>query len=138
MPEQATPEKPRALRIAYYIAVVAAVGLILAGLVLFSAKNLDPQLPESVARNFRFMAVANIIGGLLVAALAGQFNTAGKIGRRVYLGVVVFYVVINLIAVMFKVGGVGLMIVALLLVASAMCYFQPSVSSYIAESGQKR
>lgn len=126
--------KPRTLTIAYYLAVASAIVLIFSGLVLFTTEapvGADAHVVDAVSGNLRFMAIVNILGGLMIAALASQFQHAGKVTRRVYLGIAVLIVALNLIAVMLRLGGWVLMIVALMIALSAMAYFQPAVSNYL-------
>ncbi|WP_313286783.1 hypothetical protein [Corynebacterium vitaeruminis] len=134
-PTPADPSaKPKALLVAYYLAVASAIVLILSGLVLFTTQapgGADAEMVQAVSRNQRFMAIVNIVGGLMIAALASQFHQAGRVTRRVYLGLVVVLIALNLIAVMLRVGGLVLMIIALMLALSAMAYFQQTVSTYI-------
>ena len=87
-PTPADPSaKPKALLVAYYLAVASAIVLILSGLVLFTTQapgGADAEMVQAVSRNQRFMAIVNIVGGLMIAALASQFHQAGrvtKIGR---------------------------------------------------------
>lgn len=122
-------ERPVALRCAYILAFCAAVLLIVSGLVLISA-----QVDEVAAKNFRFMALANIIGGIIVAGLAGQMLRGTIMTRRIYLGVCAVLVALNLLAVIIRVGSFGLMVIAFVLASSVICYFQPRVTKYLGES----
>lgn len=108
--------------------------LIVSALIMFSTtppQETDQEVIDAVLKNYRFLGIANIIGGLLVAALAAQFSNAGIVSRRVYLATAAVLIALNLISIMLGIGGIGLMIVVLLLAVSAVLYLIPSVSAYI-------
>ncbi|MBP3089319.1 hypothetical protein EML15_09220 [Corynebacterium sp. sy017] len=131
--ERQNVRPPIALYATYYLAIIIAIALIVSALVLFSVRapqGVSTELAQIVARNHRFLAVVNLLGGLCLAGLAGKFFSSAKNVRRFYLAICVFLVAFNLIAIMLKIGGIGLMIIVFAIIVDAMLYFHPSVSSY--------
>lgn len=126
--------KPSALTWAYYIAIASAALLIVSALVMFTTTppaETDQEVIDAVRKNYRFLGIVNIIGGLIIAALAAQFSNAGYIARRVYIGTAVILIILNLMSIMLGIGGLGLLVIIVMLAISVVLYITPAVSAVI-------
>ncbi len=129
-------EWPKALRWGYYLAVAAAVLLILSGLVMGSEgytgdPGVDQELIDAFLRNVRFLGGYNIVAGLVLAALAAQLKKGGKLSRRWLTGVIALTLFFNVAALAIQVGGFGLGLIVVLLALVALLIFRPSANRYV-------
>lgn len=133
-PSSPDASKPKALTWAYYVAVVCAALLIVSALVMITTTppdSTDQEVINAVRQNYRFLGIINIIGGLVIAALAAQFSNAGFVARRVYVGVATVLIALNLMSIMLGIGGIGMMLIVLLLAVSVVSYLTPAVTAFI-------
>lgn len=133
-PSSSDASKPKALTWAYYVAIVSAALLIVSALVMITTTppdSTDQEVIDAVRQNYRFLGIVNIIGGLIIAALAAQFSNAGFVARRVYVGAASVLIALNLMSIMLDIGGIGMMLIVVLLAVSVVVYLTPSVSTYI-------
>lgn len=133
-PSSPDASKPKALTWAYYVAVVCAALLIVSALVMITTTppdSTDQEVINAVRQNYRFLGIINIIGGLVIAALAAQFSNAGFGARKVYVGVAAVLIALNLMSIMLGIGGIGMMLIVLLLAVSVVSYLTPAVTAFI-------
>lgn len=133
-PSSPDASKPKALTWAYYVAIVCAALLIVSALVMITTTppdSTDQEVINAVRQNYQFLGIINIIGGLVIAALAAQFSNAGFVARRVYVGVAAVLIALNLMSIMLGIGGIGMMLIVLLLAVSVVSYLTPAVTAFI-------
>lgn len=133
---------PTSLRWGYYLSVAAAVFMVFTGLVVLTQDYAgDPDAPAEVIsafrRNVRFIGAFNIIGGLVVAALAAQLKSGGRISRRIMAAVFALAVFFNVVAFAIQVGGFAMLIIVGLVAGAAVMVFRPDANRYMERMGER-
>lgn len=132
---------PASLRWSYWLSVAAAIVMVLAGLVMLTenpqaASDANPEagrdLIEAFRGNLRFVGIANIITGLLIAALAAQLRSGSRLSRRILLVVIALAVFLNVVAFAIQVGGLAMILIVILLALAAFLMFRPDANHYVA------
>lgn len=130
---------PSVLRWGYWVCVAAAILMIFSGLVMVAMPDGDrvgaaPEVIEAFHRNVRFVAIFNIVAGVLVAALAAQLKSGGLISRRVLIVVIALAVFCNVAAFAIQVGGLAMILIVILLAVAAFLVFRPAANRYFARA----
>ena len=132
---------PGSLRWGYWLSVAAAIVMVLAGLVMLTenpqaASEANPEagrdLIDAFRSNLRFVGIANIIAGLLVAALAAQLRSGSRLSRRILVVVIALAVFLNIVAFAIQVGGLAMILIVILLAAAAFMMFRSDANHYVA------
>ncbi|GAB3708424.1 hypothetical protein [Corynebacterium nasicanis] len=127
---------PASLKWGYYITVAAAVLMVVTGMVGLAQgfrgdPGAAPELIEAYHRNIRFIGVYNIIAGLVIAAVAAQLKSGGRISRRVLAGVFALSIFFNIAAFAIQVGGLAMVAICVLLGVAAVLVFRPASNDYM-------
>ncbi|WJY62437.1 hypothetical protein CATRI_01640 [Corynebacterium atrinae] len=130
---------PPVLRWGYWVCVAAAIFMTFSGLVMFALPVEDragaaPEVIEAFHRNVRFVAIFNVVAGVLVAALAAQLKSAGLVSRRVLIVVIALAVFCNVAAFAIQVGGLAMIVIVILLAVAAFLVFRPASNRYFARA----
>jgi hypothetical protein len=131
------------LKAAFWLLLATSVVLVLSGLVLFTSGYSGPldapaAFQEQVVNNQRFIGGINAFAGVVVAALTSQVARSGKNVRRGLLALIVLLVLVNLLAFVVQMGGIGLAVIAVLLAVAALLLYRPSASDYIERNDSTR
>lgn len=134
---------PRPLAWGYYLCVVAAVIMVLAGLIMLTSGysgdgGVSQEIIDAYLRNVNFIGIFNIIAGLLIAALAAQLKTGGKVSRRVLAGVIGLALFFNIAAFAIQVGGFSHVVIVLLLIIALLMMFRADSNRYFAHLGDSK
>ena len=118
---------PRPLQWAYWVLVVAAVIMLVSGMVgIFGGggEQMDPsdsRVAEYVRSNRLFVAVFNIIGAIILALFSAQLANGSKWARR-----------FNIAALALGISGLGLLVIAVTLLIAVVLLFRPQSNRFIA------
>lgn len=137
------PQWPRSLRIGYYLALAAAVLMLVIGFVSLAngvpdrlpdtwmIKGADEDLVERFASNLRIFAWSNIILGLVLSGAASYFSRGSKTARRVAGIVTACAVFVNLAGFFVGVAGWASIAVVVLLVFALFFAFRPDANAFV-------
>lgn len=129
---------PRPLQWAYWVLVVAAVIMLVSGMVgIFGGggeqmEPSDSRIAEYVRSNRLFVSVFNIIGAILLALFSAQLANGSKWARRIISVVIAIALFFNIAALALGIGGLGLLIIAVTLLIAVVLLFRPQSNRFIA------
>lgn len=129
-------EVPRTISWSYWLLVVIAILMVVTGLILVTTQppaNVDATAEsiQAVRRNLVFVGAVNLIGGILIAALAPQLRKGSRKSRRWLLGVIVVAALANLLSFVIMREPFSLALITAMLMISGVVIFQPSATGYI-------
>lgn len=125
---------PGALRTAFRLLVVAAVLMLLAGMMLLAEgfpDGADEAFREAFMRNMRVAAWSNIVLSLALGGAAAYLERGSKVARRwaaVFAAAAIF---VNVAAFALKVTSWVSFVIVLLLAVALWTMFRPAVNAYV-------
>lgn len=127
---------PRTITWGYYLLVGIAILMVVTSLFLFSVESeqpgaLNPDAATTVKNNLMFVGITNLLGGILIAALAPQLSKGSRSSRRWLLGVILLATLLNLLSFVILREPFSLALIAALLMIAGVMVFQPSATAYI-------
>ena len=129
---------PHPLRWAYWVLVVAAVIMLVSGMVgIFGGGGVqvepsDSRIAEYVRSNRLFVSAFNIIGAIILALFSAQLATGSKWARRIISVVIAITLFFNIAALARGIGGLGLLFIAVTLLIAVVLLFRPQSNRFIA------
>lgn len=127
---------PPALRVAYWLIMVAAVLMVLMALLMLQAgvpEGLDTQVVASFRTNMRIVAASNIVLALCLAACAVYVQRGSRLARRwagLFVGLAVF---VNFAGFFVQVASWAAIFIVVLLVIAIFALFRPAANAFVDE-----
>ena len=119
--------RPPVVTAARWVFIIAAVLMVLAGLILASAHytgHEDSDFIHAWERNMRIVGIANVLLGCAIGFTVAPMSAGNRRARVVLIALTVGGIALNIMAFVIHVGGFVLALIAV------MCMVQPSARSY--------
>ncbi|AIT62199.1 hypothetical protein [Corynebacterium doosanense] len=125
---------PRPMRWGFGLAVLAAVVMLVTGMVLLSSVGTSrTEVPDEVVdtyiMNQRIVAWGNLVGGLALAALSPQL-LKGRY-RGWWAGFLVASIVVNALGLFVRVSGPASLVIIALLAFAAVFAYRPACNRFV-------
>lgn len=127
---------PPALRVAYWLIMVAAVLMVLMALLMLQAgvpEGLDTQVVASFRTNMRIVAASNIVLALCLTTCAAYFQRGSRPARRwagLFVGLAVF---VNFAGFFVQVASWAAIFIVVVLVIAIFASFRPAANAFVDE-----
>ncbi|QYH20332.1 hypothetical protein JKI95_05490 [Corynebacterium aquatimens] len=125
---------PGSLRIGYWLVLIAAVMMLLTGMLMLSAgapEEIDAETLKQFTTNMRIVAVGNIVLGLGLTALASYFERGSKQARRWASGLIGLTIFLNFAGFYVGVSGWATFAIVVLLGLAVFFMFRPAANSFV-------
>ena len=125
--------RPPMVTAARWVFIIAAVLMVLAGLILASAHytgHEDSDFIHAWERNMRIVGIANVLLGCAIGFTVAPMSAGNRRARVVLIALTAGGIALNIMAFVIHVGGFVLALIAVLLAIAVMCMVQPSARSY--------
>jgi hypothetical protein len=131
---------PGSVKVAVVLFLVAAIGLLASGALMWTAERPVVDDPDQMAyidtlsTNMRWVGTVQVVAGVLVALLIpGLIRGDGRRRRRLMVTAAVA-MVFTLVGWVFRAGGLEQALIALVMALGALAMYRPAVRTFFGES----
>ncbi|MFW9042924.1 tellurium resistance protein TerC [Corynebacterium striatum] len=130
---------PSSLRFSYWVLVIAAVIMLVSGMVgLFGDSGAEevaasPEVAEYLSRNRNFVAISNIVCAIIMAVCSAQLAHGSKWSRRIITIAIAVTLFVNVAAMALGVGGLILIVIPVVLAVALLLLYRPDSNQFIRE-----
>lgn len=136
---------PTAVRVAFVLLIVCAIGLLLSGMLMWTAdppETADPdrqRAVDAVATALRWVGSAQIVGAVVLSVTVPGLLRGDARRRLILLVTAILVILVSLGSWVIGVGGVMQPVLALLLAVAALAMYRPAVKTFFGQrTGEDR
>ncbi|WP_448259247.1 hypothetical protein [Corynebacterium kalidii] len=131
---------PGSVKVAVMLFLVAAIGLLASGAVMWTAERPVVDDPDQMAyidtlsTNMRWVGTVQVVTGILVASLIPGLLRGDGRRRRLLMIAAAVAMAFTLVGWVFRAGGLEQALIALVMALGALAMYRPAVRTFFGES----